>query len=155
QSRGKARPEICRPMRSRMMLLLSLSLLLVLPAAARAAAGPDLTIKSVSVPSTLTPGDVVKLGDVTRNSGHGGAKKTKTRFVLSADARRDAKDAVLATRTVATLKAGKLARGSAQGRIPASAKTGRAYVIACADVSAAVKERSERNNCKAVAVTVR
>src|SRR5919108_6070095 len=117
--------------------------------------GLDLTIKSVSVPSTITAGEVVKLRDATRNGGRRSAKRTRTRFVLSADARRDAKDAVLAARTVKPLKAGTVARGAAQGRVPASATAGKAFVIACADGGSAVKELSERNNCKAVPVTVR
>ena len=168
----------------RSWILLLLSLLLLLPAAARAGdgrgtmrierqapdgqalaggatataaqrRGPDLTISSVSVPSTITAGEVVNVRDATRNGGQGRAKRTRTRFVLSADARRDAKDAVLAARTVKTLTAGKVSRGTARGRVPASAKPGKAFVIACADGGAAVKERSERNNCKAVPVAVR
>src|ERR1044072_1098823 len=112
---------MCRAMRSRTMPLLLLSLLLLLPAAARAGdgRGPDLTITSVTVPPAVTAGEAVKLRDATRNGGRRSAKRTKTRFVLSADARRDAKDAVIGTRTVGTLKSGKVARGAAQGRVPA------------------------------------
>ena len=86
-----------------------------------------------------------------RNRGGKAAKRSRTAFLLSADPRRGPGDRVLARRSLARLRAGKARTLRANVTIP----PGTYRVLACADVRRAVRERSERNNCRpSKAITV-
>ena len=108
--------------------------------------GADLTIASLSVPSDAGAGQLVTLGDTTRNAGAGAAGPSTTSYYLSTNAVLDAADVLLGSRAVGALAAGASEAGSASLTVPAGTATGLYYVIAKADAGDAVSEVSEANN---------
>jgi subtilase family serine protease len=108
---------------------------------------PDLTISSLTGPSTTVPGATITLTDITKNSGFASAPATTTSYYLSANNSWSADDEFLASRTVGELTAGATNTGSISVTIPAS-KTGTIYIIAKADSANVAAETSETNNTK-------
>jgi hypothetical protein len=125
----------------------------VVPASAQAAR-PDLTVTAVrATPSAIHPGDDVKVTTTLRNRG--GARARASRLSVALMASRRARAATL-TRT-ATVRA--VRRSHKRGvttkiTVPSSTSPGRWFVRACADAGHRLREKSERNNCRAAALTV-
>ncbi len=112
---------------------------------------PDLEVSKVRNPAaTVAPGGSLKASDSTANTGsHRKAGKSKTAFYLATGKRIDKRAIALGSRKVKALRAGKKNSGRVKVKVPASAKVGSYYLIACADDPDRVRESSERNNCRA------
>lgn len=109
-----------------------------------------------SVPAAATLGAPFGVGVVVRNGGRAGARASRTALLLSRDARRDRKDVTLATFSTPAVKRGKRSTTRRTVRLPAATAPGTYRVLACADASGRVHERSERDNCAASGpITVR
>jgi hypothetical protein len=137
----------------RCVLTLVLIAASLFPVAAGAAAKPDLTVTGVShAPAGVTPGGAFTTTFTV--TARGTAKPSELGLVLSRDAKRSADDLVLTgVRKVKRLK-GSSVTGKVQVTVPASAKAGAYRLLACADVKQKVRERNERNNCRAAAGTL-
>lgn len=136
------------------VLGLGLGLVMAMLGAGSASAAPkkrpDLVVSSVSVsPGKVVAGGVLKVGDTTRNKGRKKAKRSVTRYALSANKRWDKKDVVLGSRAVKVLKPGKKHTVTARSvRVAAATRPGTYWLLACADAKKKVKESHERNNCR-------
>ena len=142
----------------RTIVIAVIALLAAAPSMAHAKGGGqgkrvDVTASSLRAPSHAHPGGPVAF-DVTVRARSGAAAKTATRFYLSADRRKGRGDARLASATTPRLKAGGRYVAVGRGTLPAGAKHGAAYVLACADDARKVRERNERNNCAAARIVV-
>ena len=126
----------------------------------RRARDPDPDPRAVR-PGRLAPLDlrvsaltVVPAGGSTSttvaNAGRAGARRSVLRLVLSADARRDRRDTVVARANVRGLPRGRKARVTVKLALPANLA---AYLLACADDLGKVREARETNNCRAARVT--
>ena len=126
-------------------------------APAGAAGRPDLTVTRVAAAGvTVAPGSCtasgcgVQLSASARVANRGGrrARRATLGFFLSRDARRDAGDAAAGEQPVRALRAGR--RRSAEAALTLTGVAPGAHrLIACADVTRRVRERGERNNCRA------
>ncbi|MGH2945058.1 MAG: CARDB domain-containing protein [Solirubrobacteraceae bacterium] len=128
--------------------------LLVLGVPAGAAAAPkraDLTLTRVTLkPAQAVPGAKVRVTDVVRNAGRRKARKTRVAYFFSSDKRKGKGDVRLGgTRRVKALARRRRSRGARNVTIPASMPPGLYHLLACADAGGAVKERRERDNCRA------
>jgi hypothetical protein len=123
-------------------------------AGASARRAPDLVVTRVAgLPSSGNPGGALPLKVSVRNAGAARARASRLRLTLSADDRPDASDAPLASPlNVSALKTRKTAALSARPEVPRSLAPGSYRVIACADGDRQVRERSEKNNCRASGV---
>lgn len=114
-----------------------------------AAARPDLRVTRVSIGAgSVSAGGAIKLGDTTRNAGRAKAGRSRTAYLLSPDATASRSDLRLGSRALKALRARRSSKGSANARVPSSAKPGSWFVIACADRGRRVRESKERNNCR-------
>jgi MBG domain/Bacterial Ig-like domain (group 3)/MBG domain (YGX type)/CARDB/Kelch motif len=115
--------------------------------AAMTITGADLTVSSVTAPSTATPGANLSVTDTTMNLGAASANASFTRFYLSNNGTN--KLLSLGTRAVPILASvtgsGPLATAVA---LPLNLN-GKYYVLACADDGGSVVESNESNNCSA------
>jgi hypothetical protein len=135
-------------------LLLALAALIALaPASASAArkrTKPDLVVSAVSVaPAQVAQGASIDVADTTRNKGKRKARASKTRYLLSGDRKRGGGDVRIGQRSVKALKKGRKSRGGKHIAIAQGFATGDWFVLACADATRKVKEKRERNNCRA------
>lgn len=118
------------------------------------AVGPDLTIYSLSVPSTVTAGSTISVTSNVKNKGGDTAGPSATRFYLSLNGTLDSNDILLTgEQAVGALAPGAVGGGTAAVVIPAGL-SGRYYFIAVADGGGAVAEASEKNNTLAPAITI-
>ena len=108
----------------------------------------DLTITSVSAPSSGMAGASITITDTTSNSGTSALGASTTSFYLSANTLYDGSDVLLGSRTVEGLSGGASSSGSTSVTIPAGTATGTYYIMAVADAGGAVSETSESNNTK-------
>ena len=92
-------------------------------------------------------GTTATLTETTRNAGRGRARGTRTAWYLSTDRRKSRGDRRLARRRVRALRGGRSSRGRTRVAVPDT--IGSFFAIACADDTRRVRERSERNNCRA------
>lgn len=115
----------------------------------RLQAGPDLVETSCSAStSTVDLGGSFTVADTLNNLGAGAAAASVTRYYLSADG--VARNTLLSgQRSIAPLSAGAGSVGSALVSVPAGAKAGAWFVLACADDTKLVPEVSEAFNCTA------
>ena len=111
---------------------------------------PDLVVRTVSnPPATMRAGDTFAIKETTRNRGRGRAGRSRTRFYLSPDSKRSNGDRrLVGEHSVGKLRAKKSATATTQLTAPTIA-AGRFRLLACADDRRVVRERSERNNCRA------
>jgi CARDB len=132
--------------------------LIVAPLGAGAASKsrPDLRIARVSTPDrAVTSGASLKALVTTRNAGRRRVKRSITRLYLSRDAHRSADDRRLASTRVPTLKQRMSKRTTVKATIGATLPPATGYrLLACADVRRNVRERNERNNCRAARATL-
>jgi subtilisin family serine protease len=109
--------------------------------------GSDLVVSSMTVPSRGGAGTSITVGDITSNTGGGGAAASITRFYLSSNATWDSGDPYLTGgHSVPALAEGAEHVGSTSLTIPANTATGTYYVIGKADADNAVLEAKETNN---------
>jgi hypothetical protein len=114
---------------------------------------PNLIVRKVSLPSQrAAPGDNIKTTDVTYNAGPSGAARSRTAYLLSADSRRSRSDLSLGARKVGRLGAGANSSGRIALKVPSFFPVGTYRIIACADFDRSVRERNERDNCRASGV---
>jgi hypothetical protein len=127
-------------------------LLAASPAALGASGQPDLTVTSVKPAQTLVaPGGTLKLTDTTRNAGKLRARASQTSYFLSTDKKKSKGDLSLGKRSVKKLAVRKSAKASKTVTVPGITPAGAYYVLACADARGKLKEKSEKNNCRASA----
>jgi hypothetical protein len=120
------------------------------PVAAQAAGPPDLRTDPVATSSRTAPaGAALRAGVSTRNMGARRARSSVTALLLSRDARRSRGDRLLRRVKVPRLGARRGKRALVRITVPATARPGAYRVLACADYRRNVRERSERNNCRA------
>ena len=114
------------------------TLILLFAPAAQAAPRPDLRVTALTAAGSTSI--------TVANAGRAGARRSVLRLVLSADARRDRRDRVLARANVRALARGRKTQVTVKVALPA---TPAAYVLACADDLGKVREARETNNCRA------
>ena len=120
--------------------------------AAAASRKPDLTVAKLTLSRTSVPaGSSVTLTAKVRNKGSKKAPASKLAVFLSKDARRSKSDTRLARKKLRAVKPRKTGRGRITVKLPTA---GTWRLIACADAAGKLKERSEKNNCRAAAITV-
>ena len=139
-------------------LLAALLATLVVPTAALAAKPrPDLWPAPPRIlgGSEVVPGGTLRVTDAVRNRGRRRAPATVSRFVLSGDRTAGEDDVVLGRRAVAALRRGRTSRRTLALRVPASARPGLWHLIVCADARRRVRERRERDNCRAATLPFR
>ena len=115
---------------------------------------PDMTVLSVTSPSTGGAGESFTASDTTTNSGPGLAPATTTRYYLSTNSTWDAGDTLLASRSVAALASGASSSGSATVTIPSGLTAGTYYLVVKADAGDATVELSEDNNTNSRAIAI-
>jgi subtilase family serine protease/subtilisin family serine protease len=117
--------------------------------------GPDLTMTSISLPSTGAAGGTITVSDTVKNLGAVDAAASRTRFYFSANSVLDAGDTLLADgRAVPVLAAGATSSGTTTVTIPAGTAVGSHYVIVKADGEGAVAESNETNNTSARSIQI-
>ncbi|RHW27542.1 hypothetical protein D0Z08_07585 [Nocardioides immobilis] len=131
---------------------MAVTALAALPDRAAGAGTPNLTVSRVVIPAQATVGGDATFRVTVRNTGTGGAGASKVRLYLSNDGRRDRKDVALGTVGVGRIGAGAARTVRASFTIPA--EVGPHRVVACADATTAVRETSERDNCRVTRATI-
>ena len=117
--------------------------------------GPDLTVSSLTVPSSVVIGSAFSVTDTVKNQGGGGAGPSTTRFYLSSNLLFDANDTPLSPgRAVLDLAPGVSSTGSTTIVIP-SVVPGMYYLLGKADGDSQVTEGQESNNVAARLVQVK
>ena len=110
--------------------------------------GPDMTVSSLTGPSTGAPGGTISMTVETKNNGAGTAAATVTRLYLSTDYYFNAGDILLGAIDVPELGTG-VANRVVQGfRLPMEQPPGFYYLIAVSDATGVVPESSEINNTR-------
>jgi subtilase family serine protease len=108
--------------------------------------GPDLTISSMSAPTTASAGQSIVVTETTKNVAGGITDPSLTQLYLSANTTLDASDILIGSRTVPALAAGAGSSGSTTVTIPQGTAVGTWYIIGKADAGGVVIEISESNN---------
>jgi hypothetical protein len=126
------------------------------PAGASSRSAADLLVAKVSEPpAALVGGEAFSVSVSVRNAGRRAAGRSSVGFFLTPGRRRGRGEVRLAgRRAIGRLKQGRRGAGRARVRVPRSVRAGRYRLVACADVLRRVRERSERNNCRASKRTV-
>lgn len=125
---------------------------LAFPGAATARALPDLTPASVRALGTqVAPGATFRVRDRVRNAGRARSGRFSMTYLLSRDRRRGRDVKLRGSRRVGRLRAGHSSSHTTRVRVPAATAGGRWWVLSCADARRRVRERRERNNCRASA----
>ena len=131
------------------MVAIGVALAVLAAAPADAKKRADLFVTAVGEPpATLVAGATLTASDTVKNRG-ATAKPSSTAYLLSPDEFRDLSDIVLGARSVKRLKPRWSAAGRAQVTVPTVVPAGAYRLLACADAEHRVRERSERNNCRA------
>jgi RHS repeat-associated protein len=127
------------------------------PGEAAKPARSDLTVTAVgNAPAQLPAGGVLRTRITVANRGSRAARRSITRLYLSKDKRKSRSDVRLAGRlTTATLKPHRKSTKRASVRVPVTIALAKYRLLACADDRGAVRERNERNNCRAASRTTR
>ncbi len=116
--------------------------------------GPDLTIYSLSIPSSANLGATITITDTTKNNGGGSSGTSTTKLYLSTNTTYESGDTLLGSRAVPALSAGTSNSGSTSVTIPTGINNGAYYIIARADADSVVTETNETNNYKYKAITI-
>ena len=122
-------------------------------AAAALAGPPDLVVTHVEAAlAPVEPGEKLSVPAVVRNAGGRKAAASSTRFVLSEDRARSDDDIPLdGPVRIRALRPERRVVFIASVRVPSATPVGMYRVLGCADAGRNVRERSERNNCRASA----
>ncbi len=124
--------------------------LLVAPAQSGARGLPDLKPTSVrALSSQVAPGSLFRVRDRVLNAGRARSRSFTMRYLLSRDRRRGRDLTLRGGRRVGRLRARRSSTRSTRVRVPAGTPAGRWWVLACADPRRRIRERRERNNCRA------
>ena len=125
------------------------------PAAAVAAENrPDLTVTAVKgVPSAVGYGSAFKVKVTVRNGGTLEAKKSALRMMLAAT-RRSKRGVNLATARVPALQPKKSVVVRVSIKAPAAPPPLSSLLLTCSDSANAMREVSERNNCRATKINL-
>lgn len=112
---------------------------------------PDLKVTSVSnVPDNIAAGASFSITDTIINKGKKVVKAFIVRYYLSLDTKKSNGDILLiGSRSVTSLEAKIYSTDTANVTIPTNTPLEFYYLIACADDTKQIKERNEKNNCKA------
>jgi RHS repeat-associated protein len=131
-------------------VVLAFGLILASSVLAAAPKSPELTIKSVTATpaSTLTGGKLAVIAKVA-DAGPGKAGPSVLAAYLGHGKKHSRSDVKLGTLATAAIKAGHVALVKGGLTVPAATAPGSYTLIACADATAKVKERSESDNCRA------
>jgi subtilase family serine protease len=116
----------------------------------------DLTESAVSnPPAGLPAGSSFTVTDTALNRGGAAAAGSTTRYYLAVDRVKTLSSLLLTgSRPVPSLAAGASSAGSATVGIPAGARAGAFFLLACADDIGAIPEVDETNNCAASSSTI-
>jgi subtilase family serine protease len=123
-------------------------------ASAQVRIGADLTVTGLTAPATANAGASIGVTETTRNQGAAAAPTSHTGFYLSTNSTFDAADALLGTRIVSPLDPSAADTAASTVTIPAGTASGTYYLIARADVNAAVVEGNETNNTASASVRI-
>lgn len=107
----------------------------------------DLTVTAVTAPSRASVGGTVTVKATVRNGGTAAAAGSVLAFKLSTD-QSAGNDIALGTKATPRLKPRKSSSVSLTATIPAKVAPRSYYVLACADATRKVREKSEGNNCR-------
>jgi subtilase family serine protease len=107
---------------------------------------PDLSVVSVSGPSTGVTGQTVPVTVTVQNGGPGGAPVSYLYVYLSRDASITTADTRIGTYTVPAMSGNTSQTVTVNGAIPASLAGGTYYLGAIADALSMVPESNESNN---------
>jgi hypothetical protein len=116
--------------------------------------GPDLTVSSLSAPSSAHVGAAINITETTKNGGGGTSPASTTSFYLSANTTLDSGDRLLGSRPVLALGPGESNTGTISVTIPLDVTPGAYYIIAKADDSNAITETNESNNTRSRNITI-
>ena len=108
----------------------------------------DLTVTTLTGPTTAGAGGQITVTDTTKNQGQGSSAASATGFYLSLNTTINATDFNLGTRDVPVLAAGITNSASTTFTVPSDIGVGNYYLLAKADVAGAVTESNESNNVK-------
>ncbi len=134
--------------RSRAAVCAALAMLCV-AATAQAAGAPDLTVAKLVAPQSADAGGQLTAVVTTHDAGQRAGAST-TGLYLSLDRRLGKGDIRLAgTGHVAALRPGKDVRVTIRAVVPKRVVAGAYYLLACADADKRVRERDEKNDCRA------
>lgn len=134
------------------LILPTLAALLLLTTAAQAAK-PDVRAVRVAASAFAHPGGELSV-ELTATAKRKKVRRTGVRVYLSADGKRGKGDARVGARKLPPIRRGKRRTLAIGARVPASTAAGARFAIACADDPGRVRERNERNNCRAARVTI-
>jgi CARDB len=137
--------------------IFAVGVLLWSTAAAGAAPKPraDLAVSSLgNPPAAVQRGDSFTVRDEILNRGRMSAKASVTSYYLSLDKRRTRGDVLLGQRSLGRLKRGRRSKATTELTVPADTPPGAYRLLACADAAKRLKEKSERNNCRASGTTL-
>jgi subtilase family serine protease len=114
----------------------------------------DLTVASLTPPSTASAGATIQVNDGTRNQGTDEAGASITSFYLSSNSVLDGADTPIGTREVPALPAGTTHTGSSSLTIPANFAAGSYWLFAKADGPGALGETNENNNTRSAIIRI-
>jgi subtilisin family serine protease/subtilase family serine protease len=116
--------------------------------------GPDLTVPTLTVPSSGIAGTTLSVSDIASNQGGDSAPGSLTSYYLSTNSLLNASDVPLGSRPVPALAPGSSHAGSVSLLIPAATAPGTYYIIARADGGDGIAESLETNNVRAKSITI-
>ncbi|MFL6281345.1 MAG: CARDB domain-containing protein [Vicinamibacterales bacterium] len=116
--------------------------------------GPDLTVLSLTAPTSAVAGATISVTDTVKNVGGGSAGASTTRLYLSSNFTFDASDQEIGSRAATALGPSATNAGSASVTIPTGTVAGLYYIIAVTDADNAVPETGETNNTRALAIRI-
>jgi hypothetical protein len=151
---SRTRTRIVLALLATVVALLTTSIVRVEVAAAAAARANLLVTASRLTPASVQAGASTTVRATVANRGSAAAPATKAVLLLSRDRARGAGDRTLARVDVRALAAGRTATLTRKVTISAATQARSWFLLTCADSLAKVRESSERDNCRAVALTV-
>jgi hypothetical protein len=118
---------------------------------------PDLTVTALNAPDNAAPGEVISVGETTKNLGPAGSPISLTKIYLSTDSTLDGSDVALVDDNnilVLGLNAGASKANNISVTIPDDTAPGSYYIIAKADGVNLITEVAENNNAMSKAITI-
>lgn len=113
------------------------------------APAPDLRVSSVATAPTAAAAGKLKVRVGLRNAGRSRAGASRLALRLSRGRTSAPGDVLLGSRSVPALRRAATKTLALVLTLPGQVAPGSFYVVACADARKAVRERDERNNCRA------
>jgi subtilase family serine protease len=116
--------------------------------------GPDLTVYSLSIPSSVKAGQSFTATSTTRNTGGGHAAASTTVFYLSTNTSLDSSDVMIGSQAVPPLDPDGNFPATATLTVPPGLAPATYYLLGVADALDEVPETSETNNIKRPTIKV-